>query len=635
MKITTLTLFFLISATNLLSQTPDELKKKYPGEEAVMYNVNLDYKISVKNGEPVVESKNLQQLLYLSANTSAYLSRYGFSHSSFNEVLEYEAYTKTADNKKIKVTDFKTTDNKSNSIFYDDVKETMFDFPSVTAGAIGSLETRISHKDAHLLSPFYFARNIPVINSTLKISFPKGMAIRYIIKGNEKDKIIFTQESKRGETVYTFKATEIPAEKSYADAPDNSYYSTHVIFFIEHYKNEKGETVRYLSDAEDLHRLNYSHVKNINKTISQEVKQLVDSLTKNISTKEQKAKIIYSWVQSNIKYVAFENGMEGFIPRDGNLVCNRKYGDCKDMSSLLTLMLNYAGVPAYYTWIGTRSIPYNYTEVPTPIVDNHMICTIELDGKFIFLDGTDPSCVFGIPSSHIQGKQAMLGIDEKIYKIITVETPAKEKSVLVDTTVLNLTEKGIKGAISINMNGYYSMNMHSNLQYVNEKDREDYFKKVFQRGSNKFKLEKYEYPKLDDKNRISIAGEFDLQGYAKKVVDEWYINMNLFKFYEHEEIDYPKRKSPIEFDHLAQKKYVTVLNIPDGYKVSYLPSSKEYKNEVWGFKMKYEQRNNQVILTQEFDNDYMLLHPDKFSDWNKVLEQLFPLYKETVSLIKK
>ena len=617
------------------AQSAAEITKKFPGEEAVMLNSSLHYRISLKNGEPSVESKAIQQLMYLSDNTSVYMSRYGFSHSSFHEVLKYEAYTRTAENKKIKVTEFKTTDSKSNSIFYDDVKETMFDFPSISPGAIGSLEMTMAHKDAHLLSPFYFTRRFPVINGELKITFPKDMAIRYVLKGNEKEKIQFSEESRRGEITYTFKVTDMPGEKPYSDAPESAYFATHVIFFIDHYKNEKGETISYLGNLNDLHRLNYSYIRNINKEAGPELKQLVDSLTRNAKTTEQKARNIYQWVQQHIKYVAFENGMEGFIPRDANLVCSRRYGDCKDMSSILTLMLNQAGVPAYYTWIGTRHIPYDYTEVPTPIADNHMICTIKLNDDYLFLDGTDPSCVFGIPSEHIQGKQALLSIDEKNYKVIRVPVPEKDKSKLTDSTYLRLTDRGIKGSISIIMNGYYSMNMHSALNYVTEKDREEYFKNVFKRGSNKFKLEKFDYPKLDNFNLIEVTGQFDLQDYAKKVAGEWYINMNLFRFYEHEEIDYPKRKMPIEFPHLSTKKYVTVLDIPEGYTVSYLPQSKSYKNDVWGFNLKYEQKGNQVILTQEFQGEHMMLYPDKFADWNKVLEQLFPLYKETVSLSKK
>ncbi|WP_295673321.1 hypothetical protein [uncultured Mucilaginibacter sp.] len=82
------------------------------------------------------------------------------------------------------------------------------------------------------------------------------------------------------------------------------------------------------------------------------------------------------------------------------------------------------------------------------------------------------------------------------------------------------------------------------------------------------------------------------------------------------------------------RKYVTMLKVPDGYVVSYLPQGKSYHNAVWGFDLKYEQKGNWVILKQEFDNDDLTLNSDEFEAWNKVLQNLFPLYKETLSLTK-
>jgi hypothetical protein len=79
---------------------------------------------------------------------------------------------------------------------------------------------------------------------------------------------------------------------------------------------------------------------------------------------------------------------------------------------------------------------------------------------------------------------------------------------------------------------------------------------------------------------------------------------------------------------------VTTLEIPEGYKLSYLPQSKSFKNEVWGFDMVYEEKKNQVILTQRFENNDLLLPVEKFQAWNKVLENLLPAYKETISLSK-
>jgi hypothetical protein len=635
MKSIVLALIIIAGSACSYAQTTEEVKKKFPGEEAVLLNSVLIYKITIKDGAPAVESKDVQQFMYLSANAGAYMSKYGFTHSSFHELEEYAAYTKTPDNKKIKVTDFKTTDSKSSGIFYDDVKETSFDFPAISPGAIGTLELSMLHKDAHLLSPYYFARSIPVMNSELRISFPKSMSVKYLLKGNDTARISVSQETRRGETTFIFKATDIPSERGYADAPDNAYYTPHVVFYIERYKDEKGNDVTFLNNLDDLLKMNYNFVKEINKTASPDLKRIVDSITSKANSNEEKARLIYKWVQEHIKYVAFEEGMEGFIPRDANLVCSRRFGDCKDMSSILTLMLNTAGVTAYYTWIGTREIPYKYSEIPTPIVDNHMICTIKLNNQYIFLDGTDPSCVFGVPSEGIQGKEAFLLITEKEYKVLQVPVPEKEKNSLVDSTFITLTENGIKGNVSRNLTGYYAMGLNNELSFMNQKDKEDYFKDYFVRGSNKFELQKFDVGDRSDKNHIRLTADFQLKDYARIVAGEWYLNLNLFKLYEHQEIDYPKRKMPIEFSYRSVKKYVTVLQIPAGYVVSYLPKSKTFSNDTWGFEINYEQKNNQVILTQSFYNDYLMLYPDKFQAWNKVLEELFPLYKETIILSKK
>lgn len=118
--------------------------------------------------------------------------------------------------------------------------------------------------------------------------------------------------------------------------------------------------------------------------------------------------------------MAFEDGLGGFIPREAKTICDRQYGDCKDMANITTTMLKMAGIPAYLTWIGTRSIPYRYAEVPCPMADNHMICTYMIDGTYYFLDATGKDTPLGTPTSMIQGKEAMIGLGAGKFEIITV-----------------------------------------------------------------------------------------------------------------------------------------------------------------------------------------------------------------------
>ncbi|RZK99397.1 MAG: hypothetical protein EOO89_31150, partial [Pedobacter sp.] len=116
------------------------------------------------------------------------------------------------------------------------------------------------------------------------------------------------------------------------------------------------------------------------------LKSIVDSIITGVTTTKEKTKRIYNWVQDHVKYVAFEDGYGGFIPRDANLVCDRRFGDCKDMANLLVKMLNMAGVSAHHTWIGTRDIPYSYNQIPTTNVDNHMIAVFNDNGN-VYLGG--------------------------------------------------------------------------------------------------------------------------------------------------------------------------------------------------------------------------------------------------------
>jgi hypothetical protein len=639
MKLFNTNLLFALSLTLCLNakssaQSLADLRKQFPQTHAVMLNKALHYKISVKGREPYVESEELQQIQYLTPQTAAYMGRFGFSHSDFQQLVSYEAYTRTPEAKKLKVVDFKTSISKADFVFYDDQKETTFDFPSVQEGSVGSLHVSWINKNPYLLTPFYFAGGLPAVNSELELSFPKDMVIKYRIFGLDSTKVEFTAENNRKETKYKFRYHNCEPERPYNDAPPAPWYATHVVFYIDSYKDDLGNTVHYLSGLDDLYRLNYGFVKSINQQVSPEIKCIVDSLTAGRKTDETKARAIYSWVQHQIKYVAFEEGMEGFVPREANLVCTRRFGDCKDMSSILTVMMKAAGIKAFYTWLGTRHLPYLFSQLPLPMVSNHMICTIDLDGKYIFLDGTDPNCIFGYPPEAIQNKEAMIAINEKEYKILKVPVIDKSFSMLTDSTWLELSEQGIVGNIKRVLTGYYAMNMHSWLQYTPQTDLKERMRNMFNRGSNKFQLDSFSLRRNEDPNLVEVSSRFRLPDYAKKIGNEWYLNLNLFKFYLDEEIEYPKRKMPIEYDFKSVRTYVTLLKLPNGWKVSDLPENKSFHNSVWGFDLKYEVEGDYVVLTQQFDSDQIMLTSDQFEQSNKVLEYLYPQYKKTLTLLK-
>jgi tetratricopeptide (TPR) repeat protein len=129
---------------------------------------------------------------------------------------------------------------------------------------------------------------------------------------------------------------------------------------------------------------------NIDKAIEEKTQELI----KDKNTQEEKAKAIYHWVASKIRYVGVEYGEAGFEPHYATEIFKNKYGDCKDQSMLLISMLRYAGISAYPVLIGTKGSYLLDEEFPT-LIFNHAICLAKVEEKLVFLDPTAETTSFG------------------------------------------------------------------------------------------------------------------------------------------------------------------------------------------------------------------------------------------------
>ncbi|HRI19349.1 MAG TPA: DUF3857 and transglutaminase domain-containing protein [Panacibacter sp.] len=629
-------LFFLSS--NTPAQTFEEIAAKYPNNYAVIQNYSKFITITLKDGLPFAETRTEQEILVLDDKANGIYNKQYVYNSSYNELKELEAYTKVPDGKKYikqKVTDIKTESSRGRSVFYDDTKQSSFDLPSLVKGATGFTGYTQTHKDVHLLSPFYLVSYMPIVHEKFTVTFPAGMEIKYSIRNDADKAVQVTEDTKGRQHTYTFTANDIKPAERFSNAPSYAYYEPHIIIQLASYTNDNGEKVNYLDGVNDLYKWNYGFISQLDNTKEALLKQLSDSLTAGISSPQEKAKAIYQWVQGNIKYVAFEDGLEGFIPRRAADVCTRRYGDCKDMASILTSLLQLAGLNAYFTWIGTRDIPYDYTEVALPITDNHMIAALNIDSNWIFLDGTDPNCIFGLPSSGIQGKQALIAISKDDYKIIRVPEVNIEKNILVDSTYISITGNGIKGFSSVYYNGYWGNDVYNRLMFSDAKETKDYVKQRMGKASNKFILGDYTINKLNNNNKlVNIQAGFEVPDYGKNIADELFINMNLEKFFANEIIDVDKRKIPVENEYKYIIKQYTLLELPKSYSVSYLPKDYSLSNEVLSFSIKYSQHGNKIIASQELRNNSLLLQPKDFAVWNNALKQLNNQYQEQVVLEK-
>ncbi|MCC6151861.1 MAG: DUF3857 domain-containing protein [Planctomycetes bacterium] len=125
-----------------------------------------------------------------------------------------------------------------------------------------------------------------------------------------------------------------------------------------------------------------------------EMRAKVAELTAGKATERDKARAIYTWVVTNIRYNAdWHFGVHGYKPFSAGAIFERCIGDCKDKAIVICTMLGVAGVKAYPVLIrlADSSEPRGREDItlPMPHHFNHAIAYIEYaDGQGQFVDGT-------------------------------------------------------------------------------------------------------------------------------------------------------------------------------------------------------------------------------------------------------
>jgi hypothetical protein len=634
---------FAFLTASVFAQSEEDLaaiKETYKKENAVYLTRKESSVIKVEADGIKIYTSHQEEMLMLTTSASLYSER-SISSSHFEKLDKIDAKTLVPNEngkgyRTYTVSNFKTESDISSGVFYDDYKNTSFYFPGMQKGARAILNYKDVLSEPRFFGAFFFSSYVPVHKTEFSVIVPSSVKINYkLFNLNEQD-VNFTRTKSGSNTIYSWKMTGVKKFSFEDDAPNIRYYAPHVVVQIDSY-TIKGNTIKLLSDVSALYSWYSSMVKDVNKEDDSQLKNITDSLVKDQQNELDKVKKIFYWVQDNIKYVAFEDGMGGFIPREASKICERRYGDCKDMASIITTMLKYAGIKAYLTWIGTRDIPYTYAQVPAPFSDNHMIATyISPDGKYYFLDGTGKNAAIDMPTSMIQGKEALIGKTEKDFEVVKVPEMPKETNLYADTANLFIIDNTLKGHGSASCTGYDKIRVSYQMQNYTEEDKLKIIKGYVQKGSNKFSVDSIKYSNLFEREKLLLLNyKFKLPDYLKINGNEMYLNMNLDKSWQGDLIDIAERTSPREMDHKFINKHVTVIEIPAGYTVTYIPESTKYENIEFGYEMKYFQMGNKLYLQKQLYIDVLVIELSDFEEWNKMIKQLNKAYNESIIIKKK
>ena len=627
----------LTIVTLLKAQVPSEefasLSEKYPDENDVTTNKWSKLFIEVQGDSLQIIQEEYDEVIIL--KNPLQNSKGRVYTSSFSEVFELEAYTLIPGKKKYKkveVEEYKKSYDKESFVFYDDSQWINFNFPQIAEGAKVVRHIKRKIKDPHIIGQFFFASSSPILRAKYEIVAGNGVVINTGIYNEEllnikKDKIQTPESGER----WIFSAENIGTIDYEDDSPNITYLSSSVYSTLASYQTDSGQTIKVLSSLDDLYDWYSGFVSELE--IEDEVARLASEIVEQSDSDLEKVRKIFYWVQENVKYIAFEQGMRGFIPHSPDYVMNKRYGDCKDMSSLLVGLIRSVGLDANYTWIGSRNLPYSYHQIPSPIVDDHMIASVEIEGQRIFLDATGNYTPIGYPTSMIQGKECLIKKSDG-YEIVKVPVIAKEENLMVDTSLVWVENGHLYGKGRTHLTGLAKVANTYKMIQKNQKREENYLRLLLSRGSNKFFLDSHEVFNLDDLDKpIEVEHEFRVVDYPNELGDQLYINLCLDKSLVNDLIK--DRKIPKENDYKYTNRSVVYFEIPDGYEVSETPEDSAGDFDVFGYSISYVRNGSRLTMVKEFYVDYLLLQPDQFDYWNRGIKAYSKSTRNAVVLTKK
>lgn len=610
------------------------LQAKYPGESRLILNNNGLLNIAIKDGKLNIQLDSYEEKIHMD-NTAGLHSEGSVDYSDFNKILRIEAGTLIPDNnkyKKLPVKNFVKSEKISEEVFFEGLKNISFLYPSLTSGAKSYLKIVKDITEPRLIPSHIFQDNSPVVSSEYTVKTSPDVDIDFALFNVPDSAISFQKTVSKSEITYCWKLKNIEEFKYEAHAPSFYYSAPHIVVWIKTFKSN-GQVQNILNSQNDLYKWYYSLAKDVNNDHDTELKAKVDSLVGTEKLEINKVKKIYYWVQENIKYIAVEDGMSGFIPRSASKVFDKRYGDCKDMASIIYKMLSYAGITSYMTWIGSNALPYTYAQLPTPAVDNHMITTYINNGKYYFLDATGKNTPFDIPTDFIQGKEALIGIDGDKYEIKMVPLVPLEKSGLVDSVNVSIEKNMLVGTGSSIISGYEHINLYMRL-YDNTDEASKILRNYYLKGNNKFLVTSQSITDLGERDLpAKVNYSFTINEYVRRTEDEIYVNLNLDKRYQNELLD-KNRKLSYQKDNKESIHSTVKLKIPKGYAVNFVPSNTSYKNEYFGFNISYTLGKDEIILNKYIYINFLMLEKADFKGWNSMIQELNKAYLELVSLKK-
>lgn len=477
----------------------------------------------------------------------------------------------------------------SEGIFYDDSKICAVPVPleEVNKPIETNFEVSMTRPDIEPLR--FIGGKYPIKQGLVKFIMPiefKNDVNISLANCNDNISISQNMSDNKKEWVITIEYSDIPALESPKDAPPSRY----IYPLYQMSGRFKTPTDLY------RHLLTYTTDKDPN---LEDVESKAIEITQNCTDDKCKIEAIYNWVHENIRYIAIEHGDLGSKPDLASEVLRKRFGDCKGSANLIKHMLLAIGLDGRLVWIGTRSIPDDYTDMPVYATGNHMIAAVKIDNdSIVYLDGTVGLADYGVYSNSIQGKQTIIeNGDNCIIGRVPVQ-PATASSDVVEYQLQLTDNNTLQGTVKRTLAGNDKTWFLNRLNDAKPADKEKFINRQITGGRNTWNCPSAKIiNNAPGNDPVSVEGLLNINRAIKTVGNKSYLIFDLASQIASLQFDTKDRIYPGWVKSPGLNEFNLTMQLNGNYQLSSLPEAVGIDNAWISGTISFSYNENDKIVT--------------------------------------
>jgi hypothetical protein len=376
--------------------------------------------------------------------------------------------------------------------------------------------------------------------------------------------------------------------------------------------------------------------------VTPEIRQVVQDVTKGLNTPLDKARALTYWLRRHVRYVS-AGERHDYTPHKPAVVFDNLYGDCKDTSQLLAVMMKEAGVPVSVATLGVLDDGQVLPEVPSPW-GTHAILMATIDGKEHWVD-TTASLAGWDQLPHDDCDRLCCVIDDSGIRLVRTPQLSPANYRIDHTTNLAVqTDGSSRCERNVVYSGLAAMIRRYDWVDVPAGERRRLVTAELQDANSRSRLDTFQLDaaELADFDQpvhanvvFEVQGHFaedsDSSGALEGAVSDSIVWNKLLAI----NLDYD-RQVPLQLPAQFESIHRFAIQLPTGFVADSIPASRTIASK-WGcFQVSVKADRNDpthIEVTHRTKIDQILVQPADFEEFRKFRENIARAYRTWLAFV--